>query len=258
MAKVKPKLIQNVFEARYERGYRYLDRCGDTMVILEEALPSISNEHIWMPEEMQPKGARMKCPELDLILVFDAYRLCLDQNPADVECPFENISKYAFGTVVSKFDIRKTTRLGNRKRYILPTDSVEDAETLSVKRAPLDNWPKLDSDDMEPKSYNVTSVLESEDRSRGVRFSIGPTFKVEAPLRLDKRLTIAPHLLDKGQREALLNQIKRQKQREKDPLAGLVIDIDYWLLNPEETAIERFLESSEKQIEELLNSFLGI
>jgi len=181
----------------------------------------------------------------------------LDQNPVDVECPFDNISKYAFNTVISKFDIRKTTRLGNRKRYILPTDSVEDAETLSVKRAPLDNWPKLDSDDMKPKSYNVTSVLESEDRSRGVRFAIGPTFKVEAPLTLDKRLTIAPHLLDKGQREALLNQIKRQKQREKDPLAGLVIDIDCWLLNPEETAIERFLERSEKQIEELLNSFLG-
>ena len=54
------KVIQWVFEARYERGYRYLDRCGDAMVILEEALPEVSDGHVWMTEEMQPKGARMK------------------------------------------------------------------------------------------------------------------------------------------------------------------------------------------------------
>ncbi len=256
MAKTKTKLIQNIFEARYERGYRYLDRCGDAMVILEEALPSKSNNKVWMTEEMQPTGARMKCPELELTLVFDTYRLCLDHNPADIECPFENISRYVFDTVVSKFDIRKTTRLGNRKRYILPTDSVEDAETLSVKKTPLDNWPAISSGEMKPKSCDVTSVFENEELSRGVRFSIMPTYKVETPLTIDKRLTIPPHLLEIGQREALISQLKRQKQREKEPLAGLLIDIDYWWLNPEETNIEQFLENSEAKIEELLNSFL--
>ena len=257
MPKTKPKLIQNVFEARYERGYRYLDRCGDAMVILEEALPAISNNSLWMPEEMQPIGAKMKCPELDLTLVFDASRLCLDQNPADVDSPFEDISKYAFDTVVSKFDIRKTTRLGNRRRYILPTDSVEDAEALSVKKAPFDNWPISELNDMRPQRCEVESVWESADHLTGLRFSIGPAFRVEAPLKLDERLTMAPHLLDRGQEEALLNQIKRQKQREKDPLAGLVIDIDDWWLNPEEAKIEVFIESSKKQIKDLLKSFLG-
>lgn len=256
MLTVGAKLIQNVFEARYERGYRYLDRCGDAMVILEEALPSVSNEGIWMQEEMHPKGARMKCPELDLILVFDTYRLCLDHNPADVACPFASISRYAFDTVVSKFAIEKTTRLGNRKQYILATDSIEQAEALSVRKAPFNNWPVLNSHDMKAKSCDVTSVLENEDRSQGLRFSIGSTFKVEAPLTLDRRLTIAPHLLAEGQREVLLSQMKRQKQRAQDPLAGLLIDIDYWWLNPEEIAIKQFLESSESQIKEVLNSFL--
>ncbi len=85
MPKVKQKLIQNVFEARYEHGYRYLDRCGDAMVILEEALPSISNNHVWMPEEMQPRGARMKCPDIDVTVAFDTTRLVVDQNPVDKE-----------------------------------------------------------------------------------------------------------------------------------------------------------------------------
>jgi hypothetical protein len=256
MAKVQPKIVQNIFEARYERGYRYLDRCGDTMVILEEALPKISKNSIWMPEEMRPLGARMKCPDMDLALIFDASRLCLDQDPAGVECPFASISKYAFDTIVSKFDIRKTTRLGNRKRYVLPADSIEGAEALSVKRAPLDNWPPMSSGELEPKSYDVTSVLENKERSRGIRFSISPIFKVEAPLTLDRRLTMAPHLLEKGQREALIAQLKRQKQREKEPLAGLSIDIDYWWLNPEKTSIEEFLDISKTQIEESLEAFL--
>jgi len=256
MAKTKPQLVQNIFEARYERGYRYLDRCGDTMVILEEALPKISTNSIWMPEEMRPQGARMKCPDMNLTLVFDAYRLCLDQNPADMDCPFADISKYSFDTVISKFDIRETTRLGNRKRYLLPADSIEAAETLSVKKAPLHNWPPVSSDEMVPKSCDVTSVLENKDRSKGLRFSISPTFKVEAPIALDPRLTMSPHLLKEGQREALIGQLKRQKQREKDPLAGLTIDIDYWWLNPEETNVGEFLDVSKKQIEDALNSFL--
>ena len=256
MAKTKPQLVQSIFEARYERGYRYLDRCGDTMVILEEALPKISTNSIWMPEDMRPQGARMKCPDMNLTLVFDAYRLCLDQNPADVDCPFADISKYSFDTVISKFDIRETTRLGNRRRYILPTDSIEAAEALSVKRAPLHDWLPVTSDEMMPKSCDITSVLENKERSKGLRFSISPTFKVEAPLTLDLRLSMSPHLLKEGQREALIGQLKRQKQREKDPLAGLSIDIDHWWANPEKTDIGEFLDVSRMQIENALDSFL--
>lgn len=255
MPKVKQKLIQNIFEARYEHGYRYLDRCGDAMVILEEALPAITNNSVWMPEEMRPTGARIKCPDIDVTIVFDTSRLCVDQNPADTECPFKEISKYTFDTVVSKFDIGKITRLGHRQRYILPTDSVEQAEALSVKKTPSDNWPVSELNDMKPRSCDVASVWENADRSRGMRFSIGPMFKVEAPLTLDKRLTVAPHLLKEGQREALISQLRRQKQRETEPLAGLAIDVDYWWIKPEEADIGKFLAASTEQIEALRKSF---
>jgi hypothetical protein len=254
MNKSIPKLFQNVFEARYEHGYRYLDRCGDAMIIFEQALPAISNNKIWMPEEMVPTGARMKCPELEITLVFDAYRLCIDQNPADTPCPFEKISQYTFATLCSKFEINKITRFGNRKRYIIATDSIEQAEALSVKEAPFDNWPVSELEDLKPRSCEVANVFENADRTKGVRFSVAPIFKIEAPLSLDKRLTMPPHLLDKGQREALINQIKLHKQREKEPLAGLQIDIDYWFLNPEKVGVEDFLNTSQKNIDKLIES----
>jgi len=257
MPKSSVKLVQNVFEARYERGYRYLDRCGDAMVILEEALPAISNNNVWMPEEMQPTGARIKCPDIDVTVAFDAYRLCVDHNPADVKCPFEAISKYVFDTVVAKFDIRKIIRLGNRQFYVIPTDSVEDADQLSVKKVQLKDWPKPESNDMNIRQCQVTTVFENSDRSIGTQLCVKPVSRVEAPLQVEKRLRTPPHLLATGQREALIGQLRRQKQREQDPVAGLMVDIDYNWVKPEEVTLETFFDKADKEIKYLTGLFQG-
>lgn len=255
MPKSSVKLVQNVFEARYERGYRYLDRCGDAMVILEEALPAISNNNVWMPEEMQPRGARIKCPDIDVTVAFDAYRLCVDNNPADVKCPFEAISRYVFDTVIAKFDIRKIIRLGNRQFYVIPTDFVEDADQLSVKKVPLKDWPIPESDAMNIRQSQATTVFENTDCSIGAQVCVKPVSRVEAPLQLDERLRTPPHLLPTGQREALIEQLRRQKQREQDPVAGLMVDIDYYWVKPEELSVETFFEKADKEIRHLVGFF---
>ena len=257
MKQEKPKLTQSVFEARYDLGYRYLDRCGDVMVILEQALPKVSDNKIWMPEEMRPQGARMKCPDIDLTIEFDTYRMCVDQNPFGKECAFESISNYIWNTLVSKFEIKGATRFGRRKMYVLPADSVDGSEKLSVSKAPFSDWLTGVSPDLKPRNCEVSTTLENEDRSEGVLFSIRPIFKLDAPLAIDKRLTMPPHLLPTGQREALVEQLKRIKQRQEDPVAGLMIDIDYWWLRQDKMEIENFYKESEKKIENFLNTFLG-
>jgi hypothetical protein len=257
MGKEKPKLTQAVFEARYDQGYRYLDRCGDVMIILEQALPGVTDNKIWMPEEMLPTGARMKCPDLDLTIVFDTHRLCIDQSPVDKECAFEEISRYIWNTLVSKFEIKNATRFGRRKIYILPADSVEGGEKLSVNKAPFHDWLTGVSTDLKPRKCEVSTTLENEDRSKGTRFSIDPVFKLDAPLEIDKRLTVAPHQLPTGQREALMEQLKRIKQRQEDPVAGLMIDIDYWWIRREKMEIQEFYKESETNIAAFLKTFLG-
>ncbi|MGD0078173.1 MAG: hypothetical protein ABSB91_06065 [Sedimentisphaerales bacterium] len=257
MKQGKAKLVQSIFEVRYEQGYRYLDRCGDVMVILEQALPSITENKIWMTAEMQPTGARIKCPELDITVVFDTYRLCIDQNPVDKESLLEKISDYIWSTLVSKFEIKKAMRFGRRKVYILPADSVEEGEKLSVKKTPLQSWLTNVSSDLKPHKCDVSITLENEDRTKGAKFSISPVFKLGAPIEIDKRLTIAPHLLKKGQHEALIEQLKRMKQREEDPVSGLMIDVDYWWLKQEQMNIPEFYGESEKKIVDFLNNFVG-
>jgi len=253
----KPNFMkqQDVLEVRYKQGYRYLDRCGDAMVLLEDALPAISGNKIWMPENMAPQGAIMKCPDLDLALVFDAARFCLDQNPTDIECPFEDVALYAFGTIAAKFAIEHLTRLGRRQRFLLPVDSIEDATKLSLMKLPLRDWPVENIDDMSHQSSDATCVLESKDRSKGVRFSVRSVYKIDAPNKIDPRLKRPPHLLEKGQREALINQLRRAKQRQEDPAAGLEVDIDYWWMAPEDMNIKEFYEKSTTIINDLINPF---
>lgn len=256
MSKSDLKKQQDVLEIRYKQGYRYLDRCGDAMVLLEDALPAISGNKIWMPEDMAPQGARMKCPNLDLTLVFDAARFCLDQNPTDIECPFEDVVLYAFETIAAKFAIEHLTRLGRRQRFLLPVDSIEDAIKLSLMKLPLGDWPVENIDDMSHRSSDATCVLESKDRSKGVLFSVSSVYKIDAPSKIDPRLKRPPHLLEKGQREALINQLRRAKQRQEDPAAGLEVDIDYWWIDPEDVNIKGFCEKSTTIINELIEFFL--
>jgi hypothetical protein len=257
MATEKVKLTQSIFEVRYEHGYRYLDRCGEVMVILEQALPRVTDGKIWMPEDMQPKGARMKCPDLDLTLVFDTNRLCIDQNPVDQECQFEEISQYIWGTLASKFEIKTVMRFGRRKIYILPADSVESSEQLSVKKSPFQDWLSDMYDGFKPRKCEASMSLENEDRSKGIRFTVEPVFRLGAPLAIDKRLNLAPHLLPEGQHEALVEQLKRAKQKQEDPVAGLMVDIDYWWIKQNKMEIPEFYGESEKKIEDFLNKFLG-
>ena len=89
-----------------------------------------------------------------------------------------------------------------------------------------------------------------------MRFSTASVYMIEAPKRIDGLLKKPPHLLRKGQREALLDQLKRARQRQKAPVAGLEVDIDYWWINPE-TSIEMFYEKSKEEISKLIKNFCG-
>ncbi len=226
------------------------------MVVLEEGLPAVSQDKLWLPAETQPTGASMKCPQLDMILVFDSARLCLDQNPADVPSPFQQIAKYVFDTLISKFDIKSIKRLGARKVFLIPVDSVDAADKLSVQKASGYDWSEAISEDMSVKKCEAKTVLESDDGLNGVNFSVMPAYKIEAPEQIDPRLNMASHLLPTAQKDVLLDQLKRRKQREDDPVAGLRVDIDCWSIDSPEVDIPKFLQMAEGQTHSLLKSLL--
>jgi hypothetical protein len=240
MAKRRTKLLEQVFEARYERGYRYLDRCGDAMAVLEDML-SAEMGKIWMPSEMTPKGAVLKCPEEDMTVSFDTDKLVISQRLIDEPTDMGNVAQLSLAVITGRFDLKQFIRFGARRVHMIPADSIAEAEAMSVSLSPVQNWPISPPSGFLPHDSGILCVYETEDRSVGYRLDIHAGFTIDAPEQVDPRLRQSPHLLPAGQREALINQMHRRKQREQAPLAGVVVDFDYYAVRPVDMAVREFL-----------------
>jgi hypothetical protein len=259
MAAYAPVLKQRIFEARYEQGYRYLDRCGDALVILESLLTE-QTSHLWLPHEANPSSARLKCPDLDITLLFSSLSMIVDQCPVeDVPLDFAQVATTTLATLTGRFDLRKFRRFGYRTVRVLPatSDSIEDAEKLSLNVPALAVWLKAPPSGFDQRSYEQTTVYELPDRSKGLRVSTKPFTKVGTDLQVDERLKAPPHHLPDGQRKALLEQLKRNKARQQDPEAGVSIDIDfYYMWPPKDLTVSAFLQEANATVDSALKQLL--
>jgi len=253
MPRPKPILRQQIFEARYEQGYRYLDRCGDAMLILEKLLCVETSPHIWLPNEMSPTSARLQCPDLDISIVFNAYRFVIDRSPIEKEeCDLPGLAEIALATIVGRFDLRKMQRFGARRVKVIAANCIEEAEKLSINLSTVGDWRAQDSKEFEPRSHEVVSVFELPDRSKGIRVTTKPYAKVGAELQIDERLKLPPHHLPEGQREALVAKLRRDRQRQENPDAGLAIDVDYFWLRPaKDYSVRQFIREAWEEADRL-------
>jgi hypothetical protein len=251
----KATTVNRIFEARYERGWRYLDRCGEVLLILEELLPGETGK-TWLVDDATPGGTHLKSPDLDVVLTFSGVMMNMQQNPVTQDFDFERVAAAVYATMVGRFDIRSITRLGARRMMMLPVDSVAEAERLSIKHSSIGSWPLNADDRLKPKRSEIATTFELEDESAGIRFSVAPAFRLDAPIETDERLKGPPRWLPKGQREALIAQLKRQKQRQDDPEAGLLIDTDFYWAFPKNVAIDAFFKDAWSTSDRLTNAFL--
>lgn len=245
-----PVIRQRIIEVRFEQGYRYLDRCGDALVILEDLLGD-DTQRIWLTDEATPAGARLSCPDLNMRIVFSSHRMVVDQfSPSEFECEFNQIAATTLATITGRFDLRKMKRYGNRVIKIVPADSIEDAEKMSVQISQsTKSWP-LEEPGFHPRSVERTFVFDLEDRSKGIRVVTGPFSKIGADIQPDERLKQPPHLLPAEQRTALLDQLKREQQKRRDPETGLAIDLDYfWAWPSENVSLNEFLEEAQRELD---------
>ena len=251
-ARTEPVLRQLIFEARYERGYRYLDRCGDIMLILE-ALLTDQTGCLWMAGEASPASAHLKSPDLDMTLTFGPSRMILDRNPVtDVNCDFAALADDILATLKARLDLRELNRLGSRRVKLVPTDSIDEAQQLSLRLCPVSEWRTTGSSSLVPREFEYTGNFETPDRMKGVRIIVKPFAAITTELKVDERLRLLPHHLPEGQRSALVEQLKRAKQRWKDPEAGVVVDIDYyWMWPSESTSIRDFLNEANEEVSRL-------
>jgi len=177
-------LTEQVLEIRYDRGYRYFDRCGEVMLILEDVLTKETNQ-LWMTGEIKVTGAHLKCPELEAVVVIDGKHLIVEQNPVTQDFDFKGTCRTVWAIVETRLGISTITRIGSRRKFTIPTNTFDEAEKLSVKYSPLGEWPGVGDTGFAPRGIDATNVFESADRKRGIRISLAAHAKLGTALQLD-------------------------------------------------------------------------
>jgi hypothetical protein len=201
---------------------------------------------------MQPKGANLKCPELELAVSFDSMKLVVDDQSPGIEYDFRGICEDVLKTIKLEFGLRSYLRWGMRQIDIVGTDSSDEAEALSAKASPAKGWVSPSEKTMGLQQCSTTAVFETPDHGKGVRLCVQAARKIGAPLEPDERLRVPPRLLSTGQHEALVAQLRNRKRREEDPDAGVVIDRDYYWVKPTDPTVEAFFPEAEEEIRHTL------
>lgn len=150
------RLEQVVLELKYDLGYLYWDKCGETMIEIAQAFPE------WTWKELQRDGALMvnqKNRDMFLLFSWEAIRL--------VQHEVENLNQFKIYSgeipkIIAKcLSVENYRRIGNRFWYNYRVEGIEEGQKI-LKRSKLLEIPetkiKLFGDRI--KAGNFTIVFE--------------------------------------------------------------------------------------------------
>lgn len=254
MMKSKKLLLEQiVFEVKYKQGYRYLDRCGETMIEIENKLPG------WIAGEAIPTGGKMRNEGENMTFNFDSLKFDIaKQNAKDLQ-NFITHSKTIFNIVSSNLGLEEYKRFGLRCWFLFPVNSQSDGrkilsecKTYSVNK----DIEKLFGKSI--KDTSIVVVLEEEQKSH--RISLTMVYKSKEDIIKDdsnKLLETPPHKLPTGQKEALRAQLQRRKKQKEQPEMAILIDIDSDMKYPQVEFLDNFIHEAIKLSEENALKLIG-
>lgn len=261
MAKLKidPQLIKIVFEARYEKGYKYMDRCGQTLIDIEEADKS------WVPTTVNPQDGQMINLSTAMTLEFNPYKLValMDSEliskmngKMDIDVFIAGL-QIVFSKITQNLGVEDFIRFGCRAMYMIPTEDLHAAEEYIINAGwvkPTDSFLDLLSDyrnDDTEVFWSYTLRMESPQPGKeSATVHIGSVTRTEGRLPSDY-LQANPRNLSKNQREVLREKIKETKKYKENPRYGVLVDIDQYIHDVQEIDISSFVKKAVKRGEEL-------
>lgn len=135
------KLGTLAFEARFKDGYRYLDRCGESIVQIQ------SHNSSWLPSSVNPMAGALRNEEKNIQLVMNTQGLAFNfyKFPINLNGIETFVQSYAleaeavYHIVVRALKVTETTRVGARFRFQAEADTLEEADRFVCNgvRSPL-------------------------------------------------------------------------------------------------------------------------
>ena len=232
----KATLHKLVCQARYRRGFTYLDRCGRTVNRIMAERPT------WILKGNNPSPQNAPLVNVETGTQFNFGSLNYDLS---LECPkeaglteedvdtFADEADFLAAIVQDELGLSEFARIGFRAWFLVATRSKESSEQWIRENTGItipQSWPKgFGGREIAAQGHSI--VLQTPDRSFRVAVN-----GVERTLALDlgdSILNVRPSALPKGQHEALVKKEKSKKRLMANPTHAVMIDIDAYLEEPE-------------------------
>ena len=245
-----------VFEARYLQGYRYLDRCGETMVDIESSNPD------WKLNNVNVNSGQMVNVNENITLSFNIDKLDLSKNNVEDKnvTPFLTHS-VALTKIISKnLGIERFSRYGLRYWLLLPVKSATEGRKILSKCKTFSVNKEIE-EIFKSKIKDAGAVIVLEDKNYGHRISISMAYKDGSNLErgASKLLNTPPHKLPSNiRKKAVVAQANFRKQQNESPDVSILIDVDSYINEPQMEDLEGFISKSVQITEDNALKLIGI
>ncbi len=232
---------------RFVQGYRFLDRCGEALVKLEEAL-----HKDWIPTEATPKGGAVRNDTLGMVAAFNSEHVTIQQSE------FLSFETFRDQTCTLVDVLRSTFQI---ERFVGPAvavifqrqfkdGDVETPDRILREMNLMTSSPKLQAAiGGDPAGVTFALVTQAGQEWHGVPVKLfrrieGRVVRQVAAQPFDERLLRRAGFLPEKQRNALLGL---QRLRDMHPTrASVAIEINL------ETFLEGEIDKSELNVYDFL------
>jgi len=244
MSKFEPILDNVAFEIRYSYGHLYLDRCGQTIVDIEQECDG------WMAGDVNPNSGSLECPDRWYAVNFNSHHYVFSCQRA-----FKNeISDIAdectaiWKIIKANLGIDSYIRIGYRMHYMLATESIEESEDL-IKKADFNVVlpENLRVPDYELTTRQMIAILNKEKMEYRVELSGVTRTEALAPTDI---LKVNPKNLSKNQKKFRMARLKQMSEYSANPMYGAHLDIDCSINEPDDVEPTNFILEQSKIVKE--------
>lgn len=213
-----------VFHIRYAFGHTYLDRCGQTLVDIEQNIPD------WIAGDVMPQSGNVHNlgKGYDVKFSSDFFQFVAKRPKQSIEDIFENIDSI-WRVICQNLGLSEFIRVSIRFNYLFPTKSYEDSERY-IKKADIKvNIPQdIRDKGYSPKITSYIAVLEKEEMQ--YRVEMKGIYRAEGvdPSGVYVR---DPRTLSTKQKEARLAAMINRSEYFKNPMYAVNLDVECFLDN---------------------------
>jgi hypothetical protein len=211
---------------RFVKGYRYLDRCGEAMVRVEEL-----DEH-WVPGEVSPTKCVMNNFKLGLKLTAQSEFMQVEQTEFISLEHFQDQTCRIYETLWKLFGVQRVLTPGLGIKLRIPCRSTEEAESLlqSLKLSTIDAQLLRCFDD-EVSATRLVFCTEKQIDADGVpvvrrrRMEAGVLRQLQQP-DFDSRVIQRLPLIPFHQRESMAALMAMRRRHSVEPTHAVEFDLE--------------------------------